>query len=265
MNGTANAAVASGANGLEASIFLLSGYEVGFTQSVNQYFPIDGAKLSYFNSGNDSAAQQKRIANYNGSATHWWLRSPNTGNVASAWNVLASGSYLNLSCASSYGVRPALILPSSLLVSDDGSVTTNTAPTTPSSISVPGSIQGGSTITVSWGASTDAQNNLEGYILERSTDGGKSWSQVYQGSSRSTTNTVAFGTASVMYRVKAYDSEGLSSGYKTSSTVTVINNTAPTVPGSITVPNQGEVQREDEPVAVSAAPGCPGRRKHQEG
>jgi len=237
VNGTANAAVASGANGLEASIFLLSGYEVGFTQSVNQYFPIDGAKLSYFNSGNDSAAQQKRIANYNGSATHWWLRSPNTGNVASAWNVLASGSYLNLSCASSYGVRPALILPSSLLVSDDGSVTTNTAPTTPSSISVPGSIQGGSTITVSWGASTDAQNNLEGYILERSTDGGKSWSQVYQGSSRSTTNTVAFGTASVMYRVKAYDSEGLSSGYKTSSTVTVINNTAPTVPGSITVPN----------------------------
>ena len=166
-----------------------------------------------------------------------WLRSPRTNLTGYAWFVYSNGSCNFGNCAYSYGVRPALILPSSLLVSDDGTVTTNTAPTTPSSISVPGSIQGGSTITVSWGASTDAQNNLEGYILERSTDGGKSWSQVYQGSSRSTTNTVAFGTASVMYRVKAYDSEGLSSGYKTSGQVTVINNTAPTAPSSITVPN----------------------------
>ena len=237
VNGTANSAVASGANGLACKVFLLSGYEVGFTQSVNQYFPVDGAKLAYFVNGNDSAAQQKRIAYLNGSATRWWLRSPNTSSTSSAWYVYSNGGCSSNSCAYSYGVRPALILPSSLLVSDDGTVTTNTAPTTPGSINVPTSIQGGSTITVSWGASTDAQSNLEGYILERSTDGGNSWSQVYQGSSTSTTNTVAFGTASVMYRVKAYDSEGLSSGYKTSSQVTVINNTAPTAPGSITVPN----------------------------
>lgn len=237
VNGTANSAVASGANGLACKVFLLSGYEVGFTQSVNQYFPVDGAKLAYFVNGNDSAAQQKRIAYLNGSATYWWLRSPCAVSADYAWFVNSNGGYGRSFCSGSCGVRPALILPSSLLVSDDGTVTTNTAPTTPGSINVPTSIQGGSTITVSWGASTDAQSNLEGYILERSTDGGNSWSQVYQGSSTSTTNTVAFGTASVMYRVKAYDSEGLSSGYKTSSQVTVINNTAPTAPGSITVPN----------------------------
>lgn len=237
VNGTANSAVASGANGLSCKVFLLSGYEMGWKNSDNPYFPVDGAKLAYFEAGTGTSANNKRIAYLNGSATHWWLRSPSTGNASGAWRVSSNGSYDYNVCASSYGVRPALILPSSLLVSDDGTVTTNTAPTTPSSISVPGSIQGGSTITVSWGASTDAQNNLEGYILERSTDGGKSWSQVYQGSSRSTTNTVAFGTASVMYRVKAYDSEGLSSGYKTSGQVTVINNTAPTAPSSITVPN----------------------------
>ena len=40
-----------------------------------------------------------------------------------------------------------------------------------------------------------------------------------------------------MYRVKAYDSDGLASGYKTSSAVTVINNNAPTTPNGITVPN----------------------------
>ena len=38
----------SGENGLSCKIFLLSGYEVGFTSSDDQYFPPDGAKLSYF-------------------------------------------------------------------------------------------------------------------------------------------------------------------------------------------------------------------------
>ena len=235
VNGTANSAVASGANGLSCKVFLLSGYEMGWKNSDNPYFPVDGAKLAYFEAGTGTSANNKRIAYLNGSATLWWLRSPYTSVADSVWGVYSNGGYG--SCTGSYGVRPALILPSSLLVSDDGTVTTNTAPTTPGSINVPSSIQGGSTITVSWGTSTDAQSNLEGYVLERSTDGGKSWSQVYQGNSTSTTNTVAFGTASVMYRVKAYDSEGLSSGYRTSGQVTVINNTAPTAPGSITVPN----------------------------
>ena len=69
---------------------------------------------------------------------------------------------------------------------------------------MPGTIQGGSTIEISWTASTDAENNLEGYIVERSTNGGTSWSQVYQGSALKTTNTVAAGTQTVMYRVKSY-------------------------------------------------------------
>ena len=231
--------ITSGANGLAAKIFLLSGPEVNWTSSTHSYIPNDGACLAYFSGC--AATDSKRIANFNGSAADWWLRSPYCGSnhgATLALYVNTNGSWSGNYCShAGYAIRPALVLPSSLLVSDDGSVSTNTAPTTPSSISVPSSIQGGSTITVSWGASTDKENNLEGYILERSTDGGKSWSQVYQGSSRSTTNTVAFGTASVTYRVKAYDSEGLSSAYKTSSQVTVTNNNAPTAPPSITVPN----------------------------
>lgn len=235
-NGGSGGTDRTGANGLSCKIFLLSGYEVGFTTSVNQYFPVDGAKLAYFLSGNDSAAQQKRVAKLNGSATRWWLRSPYTNNTSSVWLVISDGNCNYWNARNSYGVRPALVLPSTLLVSDDGSISTNTAPTTPPSITIPSSISGGSTITVSWGASTDAEGNLEGYIVEKSVDGGSQWSQIYQGSALSTTNTVTFGTPTVMYRVKAYDSEGLESGYKTSNQVTVINNTAPSAPPSITVP-----------------------------
>ena len=235
-NGGSGGTDRTGANGLSCKIFLLSGREVGFTNNESSYFPNDGSKLSYFESGNGSSAQQKRVATLNGSATGWWLRSPRANHSNSVWIVDSNGSHDYWSANNSYGVRPALVLPSTLLVSDDGSITTNTAPTTPPSISIPDSISGGSTITVSWGASTDAEGNLEGYIVERSIDGGSQWSQIYQGSALSTTNTVQFGTPTVMYRVKAYDSEGLESGYKTSNQVTVINNTAPSAPPSITVP-----------------------------
>lgn len=238
-NGTGSGgSVASGANGLSCKIFLLSGYELGWTTSDNSYFPRDGAKLSYFSSGTGSAANNKRIANYNGSATRWWLRSPYTGGTSLVWGVLSSGSCHFWRCDGAYGVRPALVLDSSLSVSDDGSVQTNQPPTTPSSISVPENISGGSTITISWGASTDPDGNLEGYIVERSDNGGSSWSQIYQGNATSTQNSVAYGTQSVMYRVKAYDSNGEQSGYRTSSQVEVINNTAPSAPPSISVPTE---------------------------
>lgn len=233
--------VTSGASGLSVKIFLLSGYEVGWTTSDSSYFPADGAKLDYFLSGNGSSAQSKRVANLNGSAARWWLRSPycHSGSGSQrAFFVYSSGDWDHRLCSNSGGIRPALILPSSLLVSDDGSISTNTAPSTPSSITVPQNIMGGTTITISWSASTDAEGNLAGYKVERSTNGGSSWDQIYQGTERQTTNAVAFGTDSVMYRVKAYDNEGLESGYRTSSQVEVVNNNAPSAPPAISVPNE---------------------------
>ena len=233
--------VTSGASGLSVKIFLLSGYEVGWTTSDSSYFPADGAKLAYFLSGNGSSAQSKRVANLNGSATYWWLRSPcclSGYGSARAFGVNSGGDWYGNDCSYSGGIRPALILPSSLLVSDDGSISTNTAPSTPGSITVPQNIMGGTTITISWSASTDAEGNLAGYKVERSTNGGSSWSQIYQGTARQTTNAVAFGTDSVMYRVKAYDNEGLESGYRTSSQVEVVNNNAPSAPPAISVPNE---------------------------
>lgn len=128
-NGGSGGSDQSGANGLLCKIFLLSGYEVGWTTSDNPYFPVDGAKLSYFESGTGTSANNKRIANLNGAVALWWLRSPVTGNADSVWLVSANGGYYYGSASYSGGIRPALILPSTLLVSDDGTVSTNTPPT----------------------------------------------------------------------------------------------------------------------------------------
>ena len=113
--------VMSGSNGLSCKVFLLSGTEVGF--SGVSYMNTEGAKLSYF----DSAS--KRVA-YNGSsAAIWWLRSPSTYDSDSVWFVYTDGSDYNYWYNNSCGVRPAFVLPSTLVVSDDGTVSVNTAPT----------------------------------------------------------------------------------------------------------------------------------------
>lgn len=227
--------VTSGSNGLSAKIFLLSATETSFNFSTMPSG--EGAELAYFKGCADNSSDSKRVAYLNGSATDWWLRSPGCGYFYGALYVGSNGDWSLNYCSGSYGVRPALILPSTLLVSDDGTVSTNTAPSTPGSISVPSSIMGGTNISISWAKSSDAESNLAGYKVERSTNGGSSWSQIYQGTATSTTNNVAFGTTSVMYRVKAYDTEGLESGWRTSSQVTVVNNNAPSAPPSIAVPN----------------------------
>lgn len=230
-----SATVTSGSNGLSAKIFLLSATETSF--SFSSMPSGEGAELAYFKGCADNSSDSKRVAYLNGSATLWWLRSPSCNYFYNALCVFSNGDWDGYYCSNSYGVRPALILPSTLLVSDDGTVSTNTAPSTPGSISVPSSIMGGTNISISWAKSSDAESNLAGYKVERSTNGGSSWSQIYQGTATSTTNNVAFGTTSVMYRVKAYDTEGLESGWRTSSQVTVVNNNAPSAPPSIAVPN----------------------------
>ena len=143
---------------------------------------------------------------------------------------------------SSNGVRPLCNIKSDILVSDspdsDGAYTIiwNRAPSMPSSITVPSSVRGGENLTVSWPASSDPDSNLEGYIVERSYNGGSSWSQIYQGRTTSTTTTIPFGTETVMFRVCAYDTYGEKSGWRTSANKTVVNNRAPAAPPSISVP-----------------------------
>ena len=227
--------VTSGSNGLSAKIFLLSAAETSFSHA---YMPSgEGTELAYFKGCADDSSDSKRVAYFGRFADFWWLRSPScSGYSHYALYVGSDGGLDDYLSPSSYGIRPAFVLPSTLLVSDDGTVSTNTAPSTPWNISVPSSIMGGTNISISWAKSSDDESNLSGYKVERSTNGGWSWSQIYQGTATSTTDNIAFGTTSVMYRVKAYDTEGLESGWRTSSLVTVVNNNAPSAPPSIAVP-----------------------------
>ena len=113
----------SGSNGLPCKIFLLSGYEVGFTSSNISYSPVDGTKLDYFESGTDWSARSKRIAYLNGSTAYWWLRSPFTSSISNVECVDTDGYPASRLTSNSHGVRPALVLLSNLLVDDSGNVT----------------------------------------------------------------------------------------------------------------------------------------------
>lgn len=105
----------SDANGLSCKIFLLSGYEVGWTTNDSSSFPVDGAKLDYFESGTGTSANNKRVAYRNGSATGWWLRSPYIGDSTDyanyVWFVSHGGRNYFAAASNWESVRPALILP----------------------------------------------------------------------------------------------------------------------------------------------------------
>lgn len=113
VNGTGKSAVASGENGLYSKMFLLSGHEIGITTSVCAYFPVDGAKLDFFDNGGSTGgtSQTKRIAYFDGTAEEWFLRSIHTSVTTTAWYLRPDGSYNDTKCSSSLGIRPALVLP----------------------------------------------------------------------------------------------------------------------------------------------------------
>ena len=107
---------------LERAIFLLSVTELGKTAS---YANTEGTALDI--------ASTLQIAYMNGSAITQWTRSPYAYSTGSACCLVTSGGVSNYGCAVTGGSRPAFTLPSTLSVSDDGTVSVNTAPTITSS------------------------------------------------------------------------------------------------------------------------------------
>lgn len=103
---------------LERAIFLLSVTELGKTAT---YAKVEGTALPI--------ASTLQIAYRNGSAVVQWTRSPSTSNTSYAYYLVTSGNVGSNYCTNTYGSRPAFTLPSSLSVSDDGTVSVNTAPT----------------------------------------------------------------------------------------------------------------------------------------
>lgn len=103
---------------LERAIFLLSVTELGRSAS---YANTEGTALSI--------ASSLQIAYLNGSAVVQWTRSPYTNDTYSACCLSTDGDVGSSRCSGTLGSRPAFTLPSTLSVSDDGSVSVNTAPT----------------------------------------------------------------------------------------------------------------------------------------
>lgn len=103
---------------LSRKVFALSVTELGRTAS---WANVEGSALSI--------ASTLQIAyNSSGSAVVQWTRSPGTGDLSNVCCLGTSGVVSDDGCTFTGGARPAFTLPSSLSVSDDGSVTVNTAP-----------------------------------------------------------------------------------------------------------------------------------------
>lgn len=234
----------SAGNGLTCRLFPLSGREVGWSNEDLPVLPNDGVKLSYFENGTNASANLLRIATYNGENKGWALRSPYVGRTKDVLAVYYNGSFSGPYANEANGVRPALILPTNLLVLDDGSILPDTYPEPPTSITVPTSaVPTGSSVAVSWAAVTGST-----YKLQRSVDGG-SWTDVYNGG-----NTAYTDTAGVWNRVKyrvASVKHGVVSGFLESREVQILKF----VITQITVPSQ-VMEGQQIPVSWKATAGA---------
>ena len=103
---------------LQRAVFQLSLTELGKTAG---YANTEGSALPI--------ASTLQIAYRNGSAVVQWTRTPSTNYTDVVCYLNTGGGVNNNYCNVSRGSRPAFTLPSTLSVSDDGSVSVNSAPT----------------------------------------------------------------------------------------------------------------------------------------
>ena len=103
---------------LQRAVFQLSLTELGKSAS---YAKTEGSALPI--------ASTLQIAYRNGSACVQWTRTPNAGSIYGVCYLGTNGSVSDSYYYNSNGSRPAFTLPSTLSVSDDGSVSVNSAPT----------------------------------------------------------------------------------------------------------------------------------------
>ena len=225
-------------------VFLLSNTEVGLS---NENGVAEGSLWSYFNSASRrqcyptaEAVSKSTYTNSSLSASQywwWWLRTPNAGYAYNA-RVVDTGGSLSRSIAydGNGGVRPALYLASSNLVSDttdtDGAyiLLWNQPPTAPSSITY-GTPQAGQNLTLSTGGSTDPEGDAISYVWERKVDSGV-WTQIGITTAKTIQDTVPSSGTTYYARVKAVDAVGNESAYCTGSGKAISYNTPPVISGS---------------------------------
>ena len=189
----------------------------GLSSTVNQYVSNVGSVFEYF-----VFAQPKERRAWFGQNTSygWWTRSSNSHYNARAAMVNKDGTFSGeTSTGGNYSCVEAIVLPDTLYVLDDGTLTTNIPPTAPGSIEVTNVVSGGSA-TITLTAATDPNGTVVSYIYERQVDGG-AWQQVTQANSLTQTDQISEDWGTVAYRACAVDNGGVSGPYVTSSTETV--------------------------------------------
>lgn len=225
-------------------VFLLSNTNVGLS---NENGVAEGSLWPYFNSASRRqcypTAEAVSKSTYTSSSLSasqywwWWLRTPYASYAGTA-RLVHTGGGLDYSTAylGYSGVRPALYLASSNLVSDttdtDGAyiLLWNQPPTAPSTITY-GTPQAGNSLVLSTGGSTDPEGDAISYVWERKIDSG-AYVQLGITTAKTFTDTVPTSGTTYTARVKAVDANGLESGYCTGSAKTISYNTPPTISGS---------------------------------
>ena len=219
-----------GESGKSCKVFSLCNDEVGDASSFDEI--VEGAKLSYFIYGNSSSADNRRLAMPNDRYDNdsWWLRSPGSNSATddqALYVAYDGGISFSQMIDDSLYIRPAIIMPTDLIVDDNNNILADTYPDPPATITVPTEpVPTGSTIAISWAAVTGAT-----YKLQRSVDGG-SWMDVYTGGNTSYNDTAGVWNQ-VKYQVASVKS-GITSGYTESTEVQILPYTV----AKITAPSQ---------------------------
>lgn len=128
----------------------------------------------------------------------------------------------------------------------------NNLPTVPPSIIAPtGAFKVGTKVTVSWGASSDADNQVLSYQLDF--NDGKGWYTIVNAQTELTfehTLPAMSDTTQAKYRVRAFDGKDFCEGYRESGVFTIYNNNAPSNPSAFLIPIAGQKVKPLESITV---------------
>ena len=229
-DGCASGTNRTGSSGLLTQLFLLGACEVGFTTSYSDWVSNDGDKLDYFEYGDTSSANTKRIAKTDDSygEKRWWLRTPTANGLSSndtlsVMLISAEGKLDGFHASGAFSIRQAMILPTDLYVYEDGTVFT--APNPPEILNTPSVIMRGQKIPVSWSEVSSANR----YVLYRSVDSGE-WEQIYSGSEHEFED-IAREWNTVQYRVQGVVEDDYGE-FALSDTIPVISSEALAISGT---------------------------------
>lgn len=123
--------------------------------------------------------------------------------------------------------------------------TTNQPPNRPASISYRSDMRGGEAQDISWDTASDPDGNLTGYELQANVSG-QGWVRIGTFATNVLQHrySLAKGTSTIQFRVRAIDAEGDTSEWQTGQIVTVVNNEGPVITG---IENIGSVGTKNHP------------------